>query len=129
MKTLYCHLGKSTEHRTDAHIQQMMSHQTHFVLMAMVAPLRKLLTYVIGCDHRIKNFANMLLLESLREFEHLLLMKFILSNYGNHFAEAVTQSCSGKKVSEACKFIKKESLAQVFSCEFPKNIFFMEHLW
>ena len=32
---------------------------------------------------------------------------------------------------EACNFIKKETLAQVFSCEFWeifKNIFFIEHL-
>ena len=31
-----------------------------------------------------------------------------------------------------CNFIKKETLAQVFSCEFfkiYKNIFFTEHLW
>ena len=36
-----------------------------------------------------------------------------------------------KKV-HACNFIKKETLAQVFSCEFckiSKNIFFTEHLW
>ena len=32
----------------------------------------------------------------------------------------------------ACNFIKKETLAQVFSCKFckiSKNIFFTEHLW
>ena len=32
----------------------------------------------------------------------------------------------------ACNFIKKETLALVFSCEFceiSKNIFFTEHLW
>ena len=32
----------------------------------------------------------------------------------------------------ACNFIKKETLAQVFSCEFceiSKNAFFTEHLW
>ena len=32
----------------------------------------------------------------------------------------------------ACNFIKKETLAQVFSCEFcgiSKNIFFTEQLW
>ena len=32
---------------------------------------------------------------------------------------------------QACSFIKKETLAQVFSCEFceiSKNIFFVEHL-
>ena len=33
--------------------------------------------------------------------------------------------------TEACNFIKKETLAQVFSCEFceiSKNTFFIEHL-
>ena len=33
---------------------------------------------------------------------------------------------------EACNFIKKETLAQVFSCEFSeisKNTFSTEHLW
>ena len=42
------------------------------------------------------------------------------------FWEAVVQRCSVKKV------LKKESLAQVFSCEFceiSKNTFFIEHLW
>ena len=42
------------------------------------------------------------------------------------FWEAVVQRCSVKKV------LKKETLAQVFSCEFceiSKNTFFTEHLW
>ena len=61
--------------------------------------------------------------------------------------EAVTRWCSVKKeflkilqnspentweAWEACNFIKKETLAQVFSCEFceiSKNTFFTEHLW
>ena len=33
---------------------------------------------------------------------------------------------------QACNFIKKETLAQAFSCEFceiSKNTFFIEHLW
>ena len=33
---------------------------------------------------------------------------------------------------KACNFIKKKTLAQVFSCEFcenSKNTFFTEHLW
>ena len=39
-----------------------------------------------------------------------------------------------KKVTllKNCNFIKKETLAQVFSCEFceiSKNTFFREHLW
>ena len=37
-----------------------------------------------------------------------------------------------KLQASGCNFIKKETLAQVFSCEFceiSKNIFFTEHLW
>ena len=37
-----------------------------------------------------------------------------------------------KDVNGACKFIKKETLAQVFSCEFCKLFktkFFTEHIW
>ena len=36
------------------------------------------------------------------------------------------------KVALACNFIKKETPAQAFSCEFceiSKNTFFAEHLW
>ena len=70
-------------------------------------------------------------------------------------SEAVAQRCSVKKaflkisqnskkntcarvsflmkfLTEVCNFIKKETLAQVFSCEFfeiSKNTFFTEHLW
>ena len=66
--------------------------------------------------------------------------------------EVVAQTCSVKKVyleisqnsqenicarvsfliKLACNFIKKETLAQVFSCEFceiSKNTIFTEHLW
>ena len=37
-----------------------------------------------------------------------------------------------KLQAQACNFIKKETLAQVFSCEFcevSKNTFFTEHVW
>ena len=37
-----------------------------------------------------------------------------------------------KVAGAACNFIKRETLAQVFSCEFyeiSKNTFFTEHLW
>ena len=42
------------------------------------------------------------------------------------------QRCSMKKGLRPATFIKKEALAQMFSCEFceiSKNIFFTEHLW
>ena len=49
------------------------------------------------------------------------------------FARSNHQRCSVKKVAGgACNFIKKETLAQVFSCEFceiSKNTFFREHIW
>ena len=43
-----------------------------------------------------------------------------------------TQNDTGAARPEACNFIKKETLAQVFSCEFCdifKKTFFTEHLW
>ena len=43
-----------------------------------------------------------------------------------------SSSTHGKENGAACNFIKKETLAQVFSCEFgeiSKNTFFTEHLW
>ena len=48
-----------------------------------------------------------------------------LKSYFKQNSEAVFQRCSVKK--EACNFIKKETLAQVFSCEFceiSENTFF-----
>ena len=36
------------------------------------------------------------------------------------------------EISKGCNFIKKETLAQVFSCEFcetSKNTFITEHIW
>ena len=43
------------------------------------------------------------------------------------------KSCLEKfRKIQACNFIKKETLAQVFPCEFcqiSKNVFFTEHLW
>ena len=59
------------------------------------------------------------------------------------FQKQLLKSCSVKKVffgspqnsqentCEACTFLKREALAQVFSCEFceiSKNTFFIEHL-
>ena len=55
-------------------------------------------------------------------------------------AEAATRGVLRKKVfleisqnwPAACNFIRKETLAQVFSCEFcenSKNTFFIEYLW
>ena len=49
--------------------------------------------------------------------------------------EAVVQRCSVKKLFlkfQACNFIEKKTLAQVFSCEFfeiSKSNFFTEQLW
>ena len=39
---------------------------------------------------------------------------------------------TGKQMCQACNFIKKKTLAQVFPCEFcetSKSTFFTEHLW
>ena len=51
-------------------------------------------------------------------------MMFLIRSHRK--SEAVVQRCSVKKLPETCNFIKKETLAQVFSCEFceiSKNTF------
>ena len=56
--------------------------------------------------------------------------KDVLGNFAKFTGEHLFQSLFFNKV--AGKFIKKEALAQVFSCEFCeifKSTFFTEHLW
>ena len=60
-------------------------------------------------------------------------MKICSSNFRKiHRKIPVPESFLIKLQAESCKFIKKNTLAQVFSCEFCKisnNSFFTEHLW
>ena len=54
--------------------------------------------------------------------------KGVLRNFANFARKHLCQSIR----PEACNFNKKETLVQVFSCEFyeiSKNTFFTEHLW
>ena len=56
--------------------------------------------------------------------------KGVLRNFAKFTGKHLCQSFN--KVAEACNFIKKETLAQVFSfefCKISKNTFFTEHLW
>ena len=64
------------------------------------------------------------------------LKKGVLRNFTKYTGKHQCQSLFFNKFAglrpEACNFIKKESLAQVFSCgfcEISKNSFFKEHLW
>ena len=58
--------------------------------------------------------------------------KGVLRNFAKFTGKYLCQGLFFKKVAgAACNFIKKETLAQVFSCEFceiSKNIFFTEQL-
>ena len=59
--------------------------------------------------------------------------KGVLRSFATFTGKHLCQSLFFHKVAgAACSFIKKETLAQVFSCEFceiSKNTFFTEHLW
>ena len=67
--------------------------------------------------------------------------KGVLRNFAKFTGKHLSQSVFFNKVArlrpasctpQACNFIKKETLAQVFSCEIceiSKNIFFTEQLW
>ena len=59
--------------------------------------------------------------------------KGVLRNFAKFTGKHLCQSLSFNKVAGgACNFIKKDTLAQVFSyefCEVSKNTFFTEHVW
>ena len=59
--------------------------------------------------------------------------KDILGNFAEFTGKCLCHSLFFNKVAGlACKFIKKGTLAQVFSCEFweiSNKHFFTEHLW
>ena len=59
--------------------------------------------------------------------------KGVLRNFAKFTGKHLCQSLFFTKAAgAACNFIKKETLGQVFSCEFceiSRNIFFTEHLW
>ena len=56
----------------------------------------------------------------------------VLTSPNNNRQKQPTEVFFKERCCEACNFIKKETLAQVFYCEFCeifKNTFFIEHLW
>ena len=63
--------------------------------------------------------------------------KGVLRNFAKFTGKHLCQSLfliklQASGLQQACNFIKKKTLAQVFSCEFceiSKNTFFTEHLW
>ena len=58
--------------------------------------------------------------------------KCVLKNFAKFTGKHLSQSLFLNKVAGSWNFIKKETLAQVFSCELfeiSKNTFFIEHLW
>ena len=63
-------------------------------------------------------------------------IKSVLRNFAKFTGKHLCQSLFFNEVAglrpQACKFIKNETLAQLFSCEFYEifnNAFFTEHLW
>ena len=79
----------------------------------------------------VKSRTRMLFMFSVWYFKLWKRNKLILHFLEKIKPEAVAQKCSIRKVfssglPQACNFIRKETLAQVFSCEFceiPKNTF------
>ena len=85
------------------------------------------------CWKKVYNFVAFCKFESTQEdFRKFSSMKKWVRNFLKIICRSSHQRCSVRKGILACKFIKKETLAQVFSCEFcetSKNIIFIEHLW
>ena len=69
--------------------------------------------------------------------ERCSIKKGVLWNFTKHLWKHLRKHlrkhlCQSLFFNKACNFIKKETLTQVFSCEFceiSKNTFFTEHLW
>ena len=86
---------------------------------------------------RIPPFVKILFLRIFRRgHQRCSIKKVVLRNFTKIKGKHLCQSPSFNKVaalrSQVCNFIKKETLAQEFSCAFCeifKNIFFTEHLW
>ena len=58
--------------------------------------------------------------------------KDVLRNFAIFAGKYLCQGLYFNKVADACNVIKKETLTQVFSCEFceiSKNTFFTKHFW
>ena len=91
------------------------------------------LWYGFACrDLTIKSYLNKLSKMFIFRSSHRMcsIKKGILRNFSKFTGKHLCQSLFFNKVA-ACHFIKKETLAQVFSCEFweiSKNIFFTEHV-
>ena len=84
----------------------------------------------------LKNICEWLLLTraSFRSSHlELFYQKGVPRNFAKLTGKHLCQSLLSVKLqAQACNFIKKETLAQVFSCEFCEsfqNTFFMKHLW
>ena len=80
----------------------------------------------IGCT-LIQQGTNSLGIKSIHQ--RCSLKKVVLRNFTKFTRKHLCQGLFFNEVVEACNYIKKETLAQVFSCEISKNIFFIEHLW
>ena len=83
------------------------------------------------------SFSNLMVLIYFGVFQHFVAGVLLPKRYSQRFRKvlkkmSVLESLFNQVVSlRACKFIKKESPAQVLSCEFYKifkNVYFVEHL-
>ena len=87
--------------------------------------------------HHIYVQSHLIIIQSRSSHPEVFCIKGVLRNFakftGKHLCQSLFFSkVAGLRPTKACNFIKKETLAQVFSCEFcetSKNIFFTEHLW
>ena len=81
--------------------------------------------------HRLKRERH--LMENRSSHQRCSVKKGVLRNFAKFTGKHLCQSLFFNEVpGGACNFIKKEALAQVFSCEFceiSKNAFLTEHVW
>ena len=92
--------------------------------------LKSNVKFVISSDDKNQLF-NHDMIKNQKQPAEVICKKSVLRNFRKLTGKHLCQSLFFNKVAGLCKFIKKETLAQVFSCEFSeisKSTFFTENL-
>ena len=109
----------------------------HYVHMLYLITATKIIRNQLGALLRVVHNTNHFYFLGRRNIhKRCSIRKAVLKNFVKFTGKHLCQSFFFNKVADlrpkACNFIKKETLAQMLSCEFCKifkNTFFTEHLW
>ena len=96
-----------------------------WIIQKVIGILKR--TFVLRNRIKLNLLSENITIQFQKQLPEVFHKKGVLKNFAKFTGKHLCQSLFFKK-----NFIKKETLAQVFSCEFCeifKNTFFTEHLW